>query len=148
MLMPKKTKYRKLQRGNMKGESKGCKTIAFGEFGLQALTPAWVSAQQIESLRVTLSRNLKKEGKFFIRMFPDHPVTKKPAETRMGKGKGNPEFWAAVVKRGRVMCEVSGISEVRARELLKSVSTKLSLKTRFVTKTTFSAAKDEHEKNV
>lgn len=133
-LMPKKTKYRKLQRGTMKGLSKGCRTVAFGEFGLQALTPAWISAQQIEALRVTLSRTLKKEGKFFIRMFPDRPVTKKPAETRMGKGKGNPEFWAAVVKRGRIMCEVSGISEQRARDLMKVVTSKLPIRTRFVTK--------------
>ncbi len=133
-MMPKKTKYRKLQRGTMKGRSKGCRTVDFGEYGLQALTPAWISAQQIEALRVTLSRTLKKEGKFFIRMFPDRPVTKKPAETRMGKGKGNPEFWAAVVKRGRIMCEVSGISEQRARDLMKVVTSKLPIRTRFVTK--------------
>ncbi|NBQ16842.1 50S ribosomal protein L16 [bacterium] len=135
MLMPKKTKFRKTQRGRRKGLSKGARTIAFGEFALQAITPAWVTAQQIESIRVTISRKLKKEGEFFLRVFPDKPVSKKPAETRMGKGKGNPEVWVAVVKRGRVLCEIAGISEEKAREVFKLASSKLSIKTKFIKKT-------------
>ncbi len=134
MLMPKKTKYRKMQRRSMRGLTKGCKDVAFGDYGLEAIEPAWVTSQQIEAMRVTLSRKLKKEGKFFIRVFPDKPVSKKPAETRMGKGKGNPEVWVSVVKRGRVMCEVGGITEVNAREILRIVSSKLPLLTKFVKK--------------
>ena len=134
MLMPKKVKYRKVQRGRRKGRSKGARTVAFGEYGLQAVEPAWVTAQQIEAMRVTLSRNLKKVGEFFLRVFPYKPVTKKPAETRMGKGKGNPEFWVSVVKRERVVCEIGGVSEAEAKRILKLVSYKLPLKTRFVTK--------------
>lgn len=134
MLMPKKTKFRKSQRGRRKGLSKGCKTVMFGDYGLQAVTPAWVTSQQIEALRVTLSRKLKKEGSFFLRLFPDKPVSKKPAETRMGKGKGNPEMWVAVVKRGRIFCEIGGISEERARELFKLACSKLPLRTRIVKK--------------
>lgn len=134
MLMPKKVKYRKVQRGRRKGRSKGARTVAFGEYGLQAVEPAWVTAQQIEAMRVTLSRNLKKVGEFFLRVFPYKPVTKKPAETRMGKGKGNPEFWVSVVKRERVVCEIGGVSEAEAKRILKLVSYKLPLKTKFVTK--------------
>ena len=134
MLMPKKTKYRKTQRGRRKGVSKGCRTVTFGQFGLKALTPAWLSAQQIEAMRVTLSRKLRKEGKFFLRVFPDKPVTKKPAETRMGKGKGNPELWVAVVKRERIVCEIAGVSEERARSIFKLATSKLPFKTRMVTK--------------
>ena len=134
MLMPKKTKYRKMQRGSRKGLSKGCRTVAFGDYGLEAVTPAWVSAQQIEAMRVTVSRKLKKEGSFFLRLFPDKPVTKKPAETRMGKGKGNPELWVAVVKRGRVICELGGITEEKARMIFNVVNSKLPLKTKFVKK--------------
>ena len=132
--MPKKTKFRKVQRGTRTGRSKGARTVHFGEYGLQAVEPAWVTAQQIESMRVTVSRNLKKVGSLFLRIFPDKPVTKKPAETRMGKGKGNPELWVSVVKRGRMICEVSGISEIEARELLKSAAYKLPVKTKFVKK--------------
>lgn len=132
MLMPKKTKFRKMQRGSRKGLSKGCRTVAFGDYGLEAVTPAWISAQQIEAMRVTASRKLKKEGTFFLRLFPDKPVTKKPAETRMGKGKGNPELWVAVVKRGRVICEIGGISEEKARIIFSVVNSKLPLKTKFV----------------
>ncbi len=135
MLMPKKTKFRKMQRGRRKGISKGARTIAFGEYGLQAMTPAWVTAQQIESIRVTISRKLKKEGSFFLRVFPDKPVSKKPAETRMGKGKGSPEVWVAVVKRGRVMCEISGVTEEKAREVFRLASSKLSIRTKFIKKT-------------
>lgn len=134
MLMPRKTKYRKVQKGRMRGVSKGAREVAFGEFGLQAQEPSFVTAQQLEAVRVTLSRKLKKEGAFFLRAFPDKPITKKPAETRMGKGKGGVEKWVAVVKRGRVICEVSGLDEVNARELLKLAAYKLPLKTRFVKK--------------
>ncbi len=132
--MPKKVKHRKVQRGRMKGISKGARTVAFGEYGLQAVEPAWMTAQQIEAMRVTLSRQMKKVGKLFLRVFPDKPVTKKPAETRMGKGKGNVEFWVAVVKRERMICEVGGLSEAEARKILHSASYKLPMKTKFVAK--------------
>jgi large subunit ribosomal protein L16 len=134
MLMPKKTKYRKVQRGTMKGLAKGGREVLFGEYGLQAVEPCWLTAQQIEAMRVTLSRKLKKGAKLFLRVFPDKPVTKKPAETRMGKGKGSPELWVFVAKRGRVVCEVSGLTEVEARELLQLAKYKLPMKTRFVKK--------------
>jgi len=134
MLMPKKTKYRKVQKGRMRGLSKGARTIAFGEYGLQAVEPCWMTAQQIEAMRVLLSRGLKKEGSFTLRVFPDKPITKKPAETRMGKGKGNVEYWAAVVKRGRIICEVSGLDEQTARKLLNGATYKLPIKTKFVQK--------------
>ena len=118
----------------MRGLSKGCRTVMFGEYGLQALEPAWVTAQQIEAVRVTINRKLKKVGRLFLRVFPDKPVSKKPAETRMGKGKGAPEFWVSVVKRGRVMCEVAGLDEQAAREVLQQASYKLPMKTKFVKK--------------
>jgi large subunit ribosomal protein L16 len=118
----------------MRGISKGCRTVMFGEYGLQAMEPAWVTAQQIEAVRVTINRKLKKVGKLFLRVFPDKPVSKKPAETRMGKGKGAPEFWVSVVKRGRVMCEVAGLDERSAREVLQQASYKLPMKTKFVKK--------------
>lgn len=134
MLMPRKTKYRKIQKGRMRGLSKGARTVAFGEYGLQAVEPCWMSAQQIESMRVTISRNLKKVGRLYLRVFPDKPITKKPAETRMGKGKGNLEFWAAVVKRGRIICEITGVDEATAREALRLAAYKLPIKTKFVKK--------------
>lgn len=132
--MPKKTKYRKVQRGRMKGISKGARTVAFGEYGLMAVEPAWVSARQIEAVRVTVSRKLKKGGSFFLRVFPDKPITKKPAETRMGKGKGNPEFWVSTVKRGRILIEVGGVAKEEAKEILQSAAYKLPMKTKFVAK--------------
>jgi len=132
MLMPKKTKYRKVQRGTMKGLSKGAKEVTFGEFGLQALSPVWLSSRQIESMRVTISRKLKKTGKMFLRVFPDKPITKKPAETRMGKGKGGVEEWSAVVKRGRVICEIEGVTEDQAKEILRSAAYKLPMRTKIV----------------
>ena len=132
MLMPKKTKYRKNRRGRMKGLSKGARTIVYGDFGLMALEPAWLTARQIESLRVTISRKIKKTGKFFLRVFPDKPISKKPAETRMGKGKGGIEFWAAVVKRERIICELGEVEESEAKEILKGASYKLPFKTRFI----------------
>ena len=134
MLMPKKTKFRKVQKGRIKGISKGARTVAFGDYGLEAVEPGKLSAQQIEAMRVTLSRHLKKVGKLFLRVFPDKPVTKKPAETRMGKGKGNVEKWVAVVKRGRIICEVVGLEELEARKILKMASYKLPMKTRVVKK--------------
>ncbi|KIX85292.1 50S ribosomal protein L16 [Vermiphilus pyriformis] len=134
MLMPKKTKYRKVQKGRKFGRSKGARTVFFGEYGLQAVEPVWLTAQQIEAVRVTVSRKLKKVGKLFLRVFPDKPVTKKPAETRMGKGKGNPELWVAVVKRDRVIFEISGMPEVEARQILRAAAYKLPMKTRFVSK--------------
>jgi large subunit ribosomal protein L16 len=136
MLMPKKTKYRKVQKGRMRGLSKGARTLAFGEYGLQAVEPCWMTAQQIEAVRVLLSRSLKKGGSFVLRVFPDKPITKKPAETRMGKGKGNVEYWAAVVKRGRILFEVAGIDEKAARQLLKDATYKLPIKTKFIQKET------------
>ena len=135
MLMPKKVRYRKVQRGRRTGRAKGAREVAFGEYGMQAVEPAWVTAQQIESARVTMNRKLKKIGRLFVRLFPDKPVTKKPAETRMGKGKGNVEDWVAVVKRERIMFEVSGIDEVFAKKVLKMGSYKLPLKTKFVKRT-------------
>jgi len=140
MLMPKKIKYRKVQRGTMKGRSKGARDVAFGDFGLQAVEPCWLEARQIEAMRVVLSRKLRKLGDFFIRVFPDKPVTKKPAETRMGKGKGAPEFWVSVVKRGRVLCEINGVDEAVAREILRGVTYKLPVKTKFVKKDILLAA--------
>lgn len=134
MLMPKKTKFRKVQKGNMKGISKGAREVSFGEYGLQAVEPCRITAQQIESMRITVARKLPKTGKFYLRIFPDKPITKKPAETRMGKGKGNPEFWVSVVKRGRVICEVAGMTEAEARIALKTATYKLPLKTKFVKK--------------
>ena len=133
-LMPKKIKFRKVQRGTRKGRSKGASELAFGDYGLQALEPAWLTAAQIEALRVTISRSLKKEGKLFLRVFPDKPVSKKPAETRMGKGKGNVEFWVSVVKRERIVCEISGLDEVSARAALKQAAYKLPIKTKVVVK--------------
>jgi large subunit ribosomal protein L16 len=135
MLMPKKTKYRKMQRGRMSGPSKGARTIAFGDFGLMAVDPCWIDSKQIESVRVTVNRQLKKIGQLYLRMFPDKPVSKKPAETRMGKGKGNPELWVAVIKRGRIILELGGgLTEVEARKIFRLAAYKLPMKTRFVTK--------------
>jgi large subunit ribosomal protein L16 len=135
MLMPKKTKYRKMQRGRMTGMSKGARTIQFGDFGLIALESTWVSARQLEALRVAVNRHLSKVGKSYLRTFPDKAISKKPAETRMGKGKGNPEFWVAVVKRGRILIELgNGLTRAEAKTILESAAHKLPLKTRFVDK--------------
>ena len=134
MLMPKKVKFRKVQRGNMKGRAKGGRTLAYGEYGLQAVEPGWLTAQQLESARVTVSRQLRKVGKLFLRVFPDKPITKKPAETRMGKGKGAPEFWVFVTKRDRVIIEITGLPEADAKRALKLASYRLPMKTRFIRK--------------
>jgi large subunit ribosomal protein L16 len=132
MLMPKRVKYRKTHRGRRNGKAYRGSDIAFGEFGLQATQPAWVTSRQIEAARVAITRTIKRGGKVWIRVFPDKPVTKKPAETRMGKGKGAPELWVAVVKPGRVMFEIEGISRELAREAFQLGASKLPIKTRFV----------------
>jgi len=132
MLMPKRVKYRKSQRGAMKGMALRGNRINFGEFGLQALEPAWVTAQQIEAARVALTRSLKKGGKVWIRIFPDKAITKKPAETRMGKGKGAPSGWVAVVKPGRVLFEIEGVKRTEAEIAMKMASHKLPVKTAFL----------------
>ena len=132
MLMPKRVKNRKQQRGRMFGKAYRGSSVTFGEFGLQALEPAWITNRQIEAARVAITRSIKRGGKMWIRIFPDKPVTKKPAETRMGKGKGAPEFWVAVVKPGRVMFELEGISRTLAQEAMKLGASKLPIRTRFV----------------
>lgn len=132
MLMPKKIKFRKQQRGRRRGHAKGGTTIAFGQYGLQALEPGWLTARQIEAARITISRAMKRGGKVWIRVFPDKPFTKKPLETRMGKGKGNPEGWVAVVKPGRILYEIEGVSPEVAERALQLAGHKLSLRTRFV----------------
>jgi len=132
MLEPKKTKYRKQQRGRMKGKATRGSSIAFGQYGLIALEPAWITARQIEASRVAISHSMKKGGKIWIRIFPDKPVTKKPAETRMGKGKGAPEFWVSIVKPGRILFELEGMQEHDARHLLRLAANKLPIKTRFI----------------
>ncbi|MDR3244715.1 MAG: 50S ribosomal protein L16 [Elusimicrobiota bacterium] len=130
MLMPKRVKYRKTHRGRMKGIAKGGTSLAFGRYGLQALEPVWINSNQIEAARVTLSRFVKKGGKVWIRIFPDKPITKKPAETRMGKGKGDPQFWVAVVKPGRVMFEIEGVSQSDAHKAFRLASNKLPIHTK------------------
>ncbi len=132
MLIPKRVKYRKSHRGRMKGRAKGGTEVSFGEYGLQALEPTWITGRQIESARVALTRSIKKGGKVWIRIFPDKPVSKKPAETRMGKGKGMPEFWVAVVKPGRVLFELEGLSQEDAKKAIKRASYKLPIKTKFL----------------
>ncbi len=134
MLMPKRTKFRKAQRGRMTGLATSGAAVSFGEFGLKALEPCWLTNRQIEAARVALTRHLKRGGKLFIRIFPDKPVTKKPAETRMGKGKGAPEYWVAVIKPGRVLFEIEGVPEQLAREAMRLAATKLPLKTKFVSR--------------
>ena len=134
MLMPKKTKFRKQQRGRLRGKAKGGSAVSFGEFGLKALEPCWLTNRQIEAARVAMTRYIKRGGKVWIRVFPDKPVTKKPAETRMGKGKGAPEYWVAVVRPGRILFEIEGISETLAREALRLAANKLPMKTKFVSR--------------
>ncbi len=132
MLMPKKVKHRKVQKGTRKGTAYRGSEVSFGEFGLKAVEPGWITARQIEAARIAITRHAKRGVKVWIRMFPDKPITKKPAETRMGKGKGGPEYWAAVIKPGRVLYEVSGITEDVAREAFRLASHKLPLATQFV----------------
>lgn len=132
MMMPKRAKYRKVQRGRRSGVAKGATKVDFGEYGLKSLQDGWVTARQIEAARIALTRTVKRGGKIWIRVFPDKPITKKPAEVRMGKGKGAPEMWVAVVKPGRVMFELEGIPEELAREAVRLAGHKLPLKTKFV----------------
>ncbi len=134
MLMPKRVKYRKVQRGSMKGRAKGGTKLNFGEYGLQAQEARWVTNRQIEAARIAMTRKMRRGGNVWISIFPDKPITKKPAETRMGSGKGNPEEWVAVVKPGRIMFEISGVSEELAREALRLAANKLPLKVKFVTR--------------
>ncbi len=132
MLMPKRTKYRKQQRGRMAGAAHRGSQIDFGEYGLQAEAPAWITNRQIEAARVAIMRHIKRQGKLWIRIFPDKPVTVKPAETRMGKGKGAPEYWVAVVKPGRIMFELEGVDLTVAKRAMELASSKLPIKTKFV----------------
>jgi large subunit ribosomal protein L16 len=133
MLMPRKTKFRKQMRGRMPGKAQRGSTISFGEFALQALEPAWNPSRQIEAARIAMTRHVRRGGKIWIRIFPDKPVSKKPAETRMGKGKAAPEFWVATVKPGRILYEMSGVQEDIAREAMHLASQKLPIATRFLT---------------
>ena len=134
MLMPKRTKFRKQHRGRMKGTTKGGNRVTFGDYGLQAQTAGWITARQIEAARIAMTRHIKRGGKVWINVFPDKPVTEKPAETRMGSGKGNPEYWVAVVKPGRVMFELSGVDEPLAHEAMRLAGHKLPLRTKFVSR--------------
>ena len=136
MLMPKRTKFRRVQRGRMKGAASRGNKVAYGEFGIQALEPGWITGNQIEAARIAMTRYTKRGGKVWIKIFPDKPVTEKPAETRMGSGKGSPEYWVAVVKPGRVMFEIAGVSEEIAREALRLASHKLPVKCKIVAKET------------
>ena len=134
MLMPKRVKYRKMQRGRMKGVATRGNVVSDGEFGLQALEPAWITANQIEAARIAMTRYIKRGGQVWIKIFPDKSVSKKPAETRMGSGKGSPEYWVAVVKPGRVLFEIAGVSEELAREAMRLASHKLPIATKFITR--------------
>lgn len=134
MLSPKRVKYRKVQRGSMKGKAKGGTKVAFGEYGMQALEASWITNRQIEAARVAMTRYMKRGGRVWINIFPDKPVTQKPAETRMGSGKGNPEKWVAVVKPGRVMFEIAGVDEAVAKEAFRLAASKLPIKVKFVTR--------------
>lgn len=134
MLLPKRVKYRRVHRGRMTGKSTRGNFLAYGDYGLEALEPCWIKSNQIESARIAINRYLRRGGKVWIKIFPHKPVTKKPAEVRMGSGKGSPEFWVAVVKPGRILFEVAGVSEEQAREALRLASHKLPCKTRIVVK--------------
>ena len=134
MLMPKKVKYRKQQRGRMTGKAWRGSDVSFGDYGLKAMEPAWITDRQIEAARVAMTRYIRRGGKVWINIFPDKPITKKPAETRMGSGKGNPEGWVAVVKPGRVMFELSGVPESVAKEAIRRAAQKLPIKAKFVTR--------------
>ena len=134
MLMPKKVKHRKQHRGRLKGNAKGGTTVTQGQYGIMALEPGWITARQIEAARIAMTRHVKRGGKIWIRIFPDKPVTKKPLETRMGKGKGNPEEWVAVIKPARILYEMEGVSEDIAREAMRLAAHKLPIKTKFVTR--------------
>ena len=134
MLLPKRVKYRRVHRGRMTGKATRGNKVSYGDFGLQALEPAWITSNQIESARIAMTRYIKRGGQVWIKIFPDKPITEKPAETRMGSGKGSPEYWVAVVKPGRVMFEMNGVSEEIAREAMRLAMHKLPIKCRFATK--------------
>ncbi|MFV0389507.1 MAG: 50S ribosomal protein L16 [Pyrinomonadaceae bacterium] len=134
MLMPKKVKFRKQQKGRMRGKARGGDKLNFGDFGLKTLEPGWITDRQIEAARIAMTRKIKRGGKIWIRMFPDKPITKKPAETRMGKGKGAPDHWVAVVRPGRILYEMQGVEEELAREAFRLAAQKLPIKTKFVTR--------------
>jgi len=142
MLMPKRVKYRRVQRGRMKGKASRGNVVTYGEYGLQAVEPGWIKSNQIEAARIAMTRYTKRGGQVWIKIFPDKPVTAKPAETRMGSGKGSPEYWVSVVKPGRVMFEIAGVPEETAREALRLASHKLPIKTKIVAK---EAAEEEGE---
>ena len=134
MLSPKKVKRRKIQKGRMKGMSNRSNFVAYGSYGLKALAPGWITSRQIEATRISISRRVRKFGKMWIRIFPDKPITKKPAETRMGKGKGSPEYWVSVVKPGRILFEIDGMNFDQAKEIFRACSHKLPIKTKLVTR--------------
>ena len=134
MLLPKRVKYRRVHRGRLKGKAYRGNVVTYGDYGLQALEPAWITSNQIESARIAMTRYIKRGGQVWIKIFPDKPITEKPAETRMGSGKGSPEYWVAVVKPGRVLFEIKGVSEETAREAMRLAMHKLPIKCKFVTK--------------
>ena len=134
MLLPKRVKFRRVQRGRMTGAATRGNTVSYGDFGLQATEPAWITSNQIEAARIAMTRYIKRGGQVWIKIFPDKPITEKPAETRMGSGKGSPEYWVAVVKPGRVMFEIGGVSEELAREAMRLAANKLPIKCKFITK--------------
>jgi large subunit ribosomal protein L16 len=148
MLQPKRTKYRKSQKGRVKGLAYRGSSLAFGTFGIKALEPVWLTARQIEAARVALNRTMKRQGKVWIRVFPDKPVTKKPAEVRMGKGKGSPEYWVAVVKPGKVLFEMEGVDRALAKEAARLAIHKLPIKATFITHKDYTIQKDERQTNL
>ena len=143
MLLPKRVKYRRVQRGRLKGKAMRGNKVTYGDFGLQALEPAWVTSNQIEAARIAMTRYIKRGGQVWIKIFPDKPITEKPAETRMGSGKGSPEYWVAVVKPGRVMFEIGGVSEELAREAMRLAAHKLPVKCKFIAKDSEEKGSDE-----
>ena len=143
MLLPKRVKYRRVQRGRLKGKAMRGNKVTYGDFGLQALEPAWVTSNQIEAARIAMTRYIKRGGQVWIKIFPDKPITEKPAETRMGSGKGSPEYWVAVVKPGRVMFETGGVSEELAREAMRLAAHKLPVKCKFIAKESEEKGSDE-----
>lgn len=143
MLMPKRVKYRRVQRGRMKGKATRGNTLTYGDFGLVALEPAWITSNQIEAARIAMTRYIRRGGQVWIKIFPDKPVTEKPAETRMGSGKGSPEYWVAVVKPGRVLFEMNGVTFADAKEAMRLAENKLPIKCKFIHKETLEAAEGE-----
>ncbi len=143
MLMPKRVKFRRVQRGRMKGAAHRGNTLAYGDYGLVATQPAWITSNQIEAARIAMTRFTKRSGQVWIKIFPDKPVTEKPAETRMGSGKGSPEYWVAVVKPGRIMFEMSGVSEADAKEAMRLASHKLPIKCKFISRQSENVAEEE-----